>query len=762
MKLKKNLKKTIAYLIFFTIFFTELYILPHTAHAATLQYYNSTSNTNVTYTGKQVIYTYNSRKLPLTYPGIIMNGIALADYNELFVRELGLQASLSGNVVTLTDGSKTIELTMGSKIAKVNGVTKNISIAPVKLIFSEEDVRFFVPTRFVAETFGYNYVWVSNSNTAKITKTFSLNIGNNPVSYNGSLYSVCFQGEKIDLNAMPVIYYNGTVIAPAKTIFEAMGCHYEETEQTMLISNGSNSMSAELNDKTAFVNGKKYIMNLAPIQVTDNVTGDSCKYISLEFASEMLGFEVSYMATEHQYMFTAPVIDAAESEKETVPDAPEAKITVEPPQPIASYFEWVSEESTEVNSERNYLTKVVSYAVEFADVVELYGITKENINAFIDNGTLIMELNSVDYTGSTQYYADFNNGHLNYSLLTKINDNTKMIFMLPPEDTWHISEKEDCIQIYFMNADLTAEDLFPSSVIISSEKTPVYPDDCLVIPLPEEIIPQVSDQDNYLNNNFQIMLSGNHLKFYEHNSVINPYYMVTRYEINYDEITDTTTFTFHTNTICGYNYSVEDGYLSIIVARPSELYSKILVLDPGHGGTDPGASRNGVREKDLNFKILNTYVKELFENSEIKVYFTRETDVLINLYDRAAMSEEIGADMFISLHMNTNNNTTVAGTEVFYSGANNKTMASGLNSYQLAKTLANNLSTVMSTRNRGATKSEFVVVKYNTVPAVLIELGFMSNSAELSKLTDEAYQKKAAETIYNSVLQLFELYPTGR
>lgn len=64
----------------------------------------------------------------------------------------------------------------------------------------------------------------------------------------------------------------------------------------------------------------------------------------------------------------------------------------------------------------------------------------------------------------------------------------------------------------------------------------------------------------------------------------------------------------------------------------------------------------------------------------------------------------------------------------------------------------------MSTKNRGASKSEFVVVKYNTVPAVLIELGYLTNDTERSKLTNVTYQKKAAETIYQTVISLFESY----
>ena len=73
-----------------------------------------------------------------------------------------------------------------------------------------------------------------------------------------------------------------------------------------------------------------------------------------------------------------------------------------------------------------------------------------------------------------------------------------------------------------------------------------------------------------------------------------------------------------------------------------------------------------------------------------------------------------------------------------------------------------NISSAISTKNRGISSAEFVVVKYNTVPAVLIEFGFMTNSSELSKITNATYQKKGADAIYKTVVEIFKTYPTGR
>jgi N-acetylmuramoyl-L-alanine amidase len=214
----------------------------------------------------------------------------------------------------------------------------------------------------------------------------------------------------------------------------------------------------------------------------------------------------------------------------------------------------------------------------------------------------------------------------------------------------------------------------------------------------------------------------------------------------------------------GYEIFTDEDYIYVNVGNPRDIYKNIVVLDPGHGGTAPGAIYNDVKEKNLNFKILYEIGKNFFNSdpSKLKVYYTRETDVDISLADRAAFADKIGADLFVSLHMNANTNKSVYGTEVYYSNSNNKKNKAGLNSETLAKLFVNNISSSLKTNNRGTRAAQYTVVHKNTVPAVLIELGFMSNSSDFAKITDSSFQYNAAKAIYETLLQVFELYPTGR
>lgn len=219
-----------------------------------------------------------------------------------------------------------------------------------------------------------------------------------------------------------------------------------------------------------------------------------------------------------------------------------------------------------------------------------------------------------------------------------------------------------------------------------------------------------------------------------------------------------------TSKIQGYELFVDKDFIYVNVGNPRDIYKNIVVLDPGHGGSAPGAVYFNTKEKDLNYKVLYEIGKDLYnlDSSLLKVYYTRETDVDVSLANRAAFAESVGADLFVSLHMNANTNTSVYGTEVYYSNSNNKKNKAGLNSEILANIFVNNLSSSLNTRNRGTRAARYTVVHNNTVPAVLLELGFMSNKKEFETLSNPAFQYQAAKVIYETLLEVFDKYPTGR
>ena len=132
------------------------------------------------------------------------------------------------------------------------------------------------------------------------------------------------------------------------------------------------------------------------------------------------------------------------------------------------------------------------------------------------------------------------------------------------------------------------------------------------------------------------------------------------------------------------------------------------------------------------------------------------------MYERADFASRVEADMFISLHMNSVSSTSVSGTSVYYSLLNTSVTSGGLNSKQMASTLTDNLSKALGTKNRGVATANFVVIRETRMPAVLIELAFITNASDRKIITTEATQRKAAKTIYDTVVSFFKDYPTGR
>lgn len=739
-----------------------------TAYAANLRFYNYNSKSNENYSGKQVTYVFNERELFLEKPGIIISGTALADYYDVFVKELGLEATRTDNVITITDGVTTLKLTLGSKKVQINNKTQTMSVAPVKLKFDDETVKYYVPTRFVAETFGFGYIYNSATSTVNLIKTYQFSIDNKTFLYDGTLYSVLYNKQYIKLS-FPIVFYEDSVLAPAKELFEALNCFYEETDTSIIISKDNISVSMNYTEENALVNELSFSMEHSPEKIINLKSGDTAWFVSLEFVTSMLGYEISYNEVEKSYSINTTEYTGT---PEKHPELEEYyRLKQEKEQALQQrryYFEWEKEESNQeaVAPGTKEVTKIAAYSIEHADVLEIYGICRDDIVDFIDNMTVVFEIkDTVSFIG-TKFFVDFETPHLNYVFLKTIN-NTKMLFMIPIEDTWYFVEQKDCLQVYFMNAEQTLDDLTiawePEEMISNEEPAIVYPKDKLIIPLPENVTQaSVRDKDNYLNKNFVIQIEGLYVEFYEQNKIINPYSFVNNITIEYDPVANYTNITCHTKEIYGYNINQEDKFLEITVDEPSLIYDKIVVLDAGHGGKDPGAIKNNVYEKTLNYNILCVKAKCLFEQSDIKVYYTRETDKYIDLSTRAKFAAKVEADLFISLHMNSSEQATATGTEVFYSSANNQKNDSGLNSYRMGNILVDNLCASMGTKRRGTTKSDYYVVKYNAVPAVLIELGFISNEEECKKLSDEIYQEQAAQAIYQSVLEIFSTYPTGR
>lgn len=188
-------------------------------------------------------------------------------------------------------------------------------------------------------------------------------------------------------------------------------------------------------------------------------------------------------------------------------------------------------------------------------------------------------------------------------------------------------------------------------------------------------------------------------------------------------------------------------------SNPNPLFSQMIVIDPGHGGKDPGASGYGIAEKAV---VLDTAlkVKALLAKTPFQYKLTRETDVFLELSQRVSIAKNAGADAFVSIHANAFNGSA-NGTEVYYynSAYENPNTAE---SKQLAQAIQNRLVAAWKLYDRGIDHGNFHVIRENTMPAVLVELGFIDNKTDNEKLASSWWRQEAAEAIYLGILDYYK------
>ena len=183
---------------------------------------------------------------------------------------------------------------------------------------------------------------------------------------------------------------------------------------------------------------------------------------------------------------------------------------------------------------------------------------------------------------------------------------------------------------------------------------------------------------------------------------------------------------------------------------------KIIVIDAGHGGWDPGkVGKNDILEADINLAIAED-LQILLEMAGATVFLTRAEDVALadtkntDLAARAAMPTDMQADIFISIHQNAYHTSNVKGAQTFYYDNSGQ-------SKHLAESVQARLISFLDTENRKEAKANdnYFLLKKTATPAIIVECGFLTNDAEAEKLSRQDYQEKVAWGIYLGILDYF-------
>lgn len=211
------------------------------------------------------------------------------------------------------------------------------------------------------------------------------------------------------------------------------------------------------------------------------------------------------------------------------------------------------------------------------------------------------------------------------------------------------------------------------------------------------------------------------------------------------------------NSVYEVTVTEDEEFLYLSLLRPHEIYDKIIVIDPGHGGIDPGTSGGGATEASVNLAVVR-YVKELLdEREDWKVYYTRLDNTLPDLSTRVEFANALHADLLISVHCNYNPVSAMNGVEVLYSSVQGA--EDTFNSRYLATLCSEFVAeeTGLKERELVERSKNLHIIKYCNMPMALIEFGFMSNRNDLSIILTEEGQRGCAKAIYRAIEASYEV-----
>ncbi|MBF2000500.1 MAG: N-acetylmuramoyl-L-alanine amidase, partial [Synechococcales cyanobacterium M58_A2018_015] len=176
----------------------------------------------------------------------------------------------------------------------------------------------------------------------------------------------------------------------------------------------------------------------------------------------------------------------------------------------------------------------------------------------------------------------------------------------------------------------------------------------------------------------------------------------------------------------------------------------VVVVDPGHGGRDPGAiGIGGIQEADIVLDIARQVAAKL-DQQGVAAVLTREDDRDVDLAPRVSLAERVNADLFVSIHANaiSMDRPDVNGLETYYY----------LDGQRLAQTIHDQILSTIDMNDRGVRQARFYVLTRTSMPAVLVEVGFVTGRQDAARLSSPAFREQLADAIAQGILQYIQRY----
>jgi len=685
-------------------------------------------------------------------PPVILSGHTMVPARDVF-EPVGAVVSWNASTqsVYIAFEEDLIILEIDNDVASFN--SSRISMASPARIIND---RTMIPVRFVAEALGFDVGWNEAIRTVYIDTPEILEPDYEPESNTNDFMVIDSQGswnlgqDQSSNNADNSI----TVI------------HGDDSEDNISQNQEPQVTQPEMpviNDNNVHTAGQIPSMNFPLTRITDIHVPQvgQAHFFVIEASSEISAANY-FMVDDDRLVVDVHNANMAVSNTNIVVDSSpnvsrirSAQNTVAPAvsrvvfelidQPEYSIF--VSEDRMQIYVifEENVITDISVTHEEHADIISIVGNNVSALNISEQAGTLVIDLpNSI--LEDVEQLGSLNGEFIRGLQISQLNQNTvRIIAHLNKPAMRSIAHDGNVTTITLREStfrNITFNELTNSIVIARDERFPIT-------------IENITQTTNYRNQNYIITLPGDFSDFLGYGTMDVNSDLVESVQISTQN--GVTRITVNGNRIVAAELSQNPESIFINIMRPAQTNQWIVVLDPGHGGHDPGAVHFGVLEKDVVLNISNMVRDMLLPNPNIQVFTTRDTDVFIPLVERAEIANNLQADLFVSIHMNAVANNNIArGTETYYLAS--ATDANfNVTRREVSEIFQRNLIQGLGTIDRGVRTANFSVLRNTTMPSTLLELGFLTNPQEAAMFADPAIQRRSAEIIYQSIIQIFEL-----
>ncbi|HHX61180.1 MAG TPA: AMIN domain-containing protein [Epulopiscium sp.] len=569
--------------------------------------------------------------------------------------------------------------------------------------------------------------------TAIYAQEMTLTYDGKQHTYNKPLITLEINNKKIEM-AMPPVQIDGRTLVPTREVFEPMGAtvEWKAAEKKVFINHGDKLIVLEVDNSDAWVEGQSKKLDVPPKLINGKLM------LPLRFIGETLGYAVDWNASTsyisiNQIMSTPEVKPPTIQVPELITKVEEVRVqnqddgislyTIYLEKPLDSYSHFTQEGKivVDIDSAKNLLDgKITLPDNPYVQIIRTSQFTPEKTRVVFD---IIKET-----TSKVELSKD--KTVITVSMLAgKIEDGKPEATKPKPEEITPQPEIE------------------LEEIEIKNFKYINSPQEAIVFKKEKGLsVSDIKINDDYRNRKITVTLPGNYSDVYNDGLMTIGSSTIDKILIQSNNKTE---FIIHEKKIRAYEILDDGENIKIIFMQPKDKYQNIILLDMGHGAQDGGASANGLQEKKVNFEQGMQLYDLLEKDSNIKVYVTREDDSYPTNPARAQLANEIGADIFVSLHNNSFTNPEVNGTEVLYSTKDPK-------SKTMAQIVQNNMVSRLKMFDRGAkARPGLVVLNSTNMPAILVETGFLTNPGDAAKLQSPEFNRQVASVIYDSIVEIF-------